>query len=314
MREGDELQQVIASFISQLADRKGLSERTQEAYTRDLQQFAAYLQSRGIDDFNEVTRAGILLYFSALKEKGKSPATIARVTVTLRSFIHYLLQERMMDHDPFLMIVSPRMDRTPPETLTIEETEALLDMPDPDTPLGLRDKAMLELLYATGIRVSELISLEVSDIHLQLQFLRCAGENGKERIIPVGPITIEWLGRYLKDCRPRWVKEAGQGPLFSNRQGGMLSRQGFWKIVKKYGAEAGINKPITPHTLRHSFAVHLLQGGADVRAVQEMLGNQSASTLQLYLNKSGGNLKAVYDSFHPRAKRQIEDRSDRTKE
>ncbi|WMT42642.1 site-specific tyrosine recombinase [Paenibacillus sp. D2_2] len=303
------MEQVIVSFISHLTDRKGLSQRTQEAYARDLQQFITYLQSKGIDDFNEITRAGILLYFSALKDMGKAPATIARVSVTLRSFIHYLLQERFIDHDPFLTIESPRIDKIPPETLTIEETEALLDMPDPGTPLGLRDKTMLELLYATGIRVSELISLNVSDVDLQFRFLRCAGEHGKERIIPFGTLTTEWLDRYLQECRPRWAKEAGQGPLFPNRQGETLSRQGFWKIVKKYGAEAGISKQITPHTLRHSFAVHLLQGGADVRAVQEMLGNQSASTIQLYLNKSGGNLKSVYESFHPRAKRKIENQS-----
>lgn len=295
------MEQVVASFISYLADRKGLSQRTQEAYHQDLQQFIAYLQNKGIGDCKDITRAGILLYFSALKDKGRAPTTIARVSVTLRTFMHYLLLERIVDHDPFLTIEAPKLDKVPPQTLTISETEALLDAPDPDTPLGLRDKAMLELLYATGIRVSELISLNVGDINLQLRFLCCAGERGKERIIPFGTLTADWLGRYLSECRPRWAKSGTEGPLFPNRQGEALSRQGFWKIIKKYGAEAGITQTITPHTLRHSFAVHLLQGGADVRAVQEMLGNQSASTIQLYLSKSGGNLKSVYDSFHPRA-------------
>ncbi|MDU4695156.1 MULTISPECIES: site-specific tyrosine recombinase XerD [Paenibacillus] len=296
-----------ASFISFLAGQRGLSEATRESYARDLKQYITYLQDKQINDYRQVTRAGILLYFAHLKERGKAPATIQRVSVTLRAFFQYLLRERRIDQDPFVMLEVPKVEKKPPQALTVEEIERLLDTPKPDTPLGLRDKAMLELLYATGIRVSELISLNQDDVNLELHFLRCSGERGKERIIPFGGVTAEWLDRYLREGRLHMVVGEDDNPaLFPNRRGGRISRQGFWKVIKKYGQEAGISSDITPHTLRHSFAVHLLERGADVWSVQELLGHSDASTIQMYVNRSRSNLKTVYDAFHPRAKREPE--------
>lgn len=294
-----------ASFISFLAGQRALSEATRESYARDLKQYISYLQSKQISDYRQVTRAGILLYFAYLKDLGKAPATIQRVSVTLRAFFRYLLQERRIDQDPFIMLEVPKVEKKPPQTLTIEETERLLEAPKPDTPLGLRDKAMLELLYATGIRVSELIALNQNDVNLELHFLRCTGDRGKERILPFGEVTAEWLDMYLREGRSRLILEDKENPaLFPNRRGGRISRQGFWKIMKKYGQEAGITADITPHTLRHSFAVHLLERGADVRSVQELLGHSDASTIQMYVSRSRSNLKTVYDAFHPRAMRE----------
>lgn len=296
-----------ASFISFLAEQRGLSEATQASYSRDLKQYITYLQDKQIDDYRQVTRAGILLYFAYLKEQGKAPATIQRVSVTLRAFFQYLLRERRIDQNPFVMLEVPKAEKKQPQTLTVEETERLLETPQPETPLGLRDKAMLELLYATGIRVSELISLNTADVNLALQFLRCSGERGKERIIPFGGVTAEWLDRYLREGRTHLIPNEQDNPaLFPNRRGERISRQGFWKVIKRYGQEAGISADITPHTLRHSFAVHLLERGADVWSVQELLGHADASTIQMYVSRTKTNLKTVYDAFHPRAKREPE--------
>lgn len=300
------MEQHASSFISYLAEQRGLTGSTLESYSRDLKQFLAYLQDRSTTDLNEVTRTGILLYFSALKSNGKAPATITRTSVTLRAFFQYLVKERIIEHDPLVMVELPKADKKLPQTLTVEETEKLLDMPAPSTPLGLRDKAMLELLYATGIRVSELISLNVQDVNGDLRFLRCCSDSGKERIIPFGSVTADWVNQYLKESRPQLITAQNEEALFPNRLGSRMSRQGFWKVLKKYGKDAAIEQDITPHTLRHSFAVHLLDRGADIRAVQEMLGHADVSTIQVYLNKSRPNLKSVYDSYHPRAR----DRSD----
>ncbi|MNI39671.1 Tyrosine recombinase XerD [compost metagenome] len=302
------MEKYASSFISFLAQQRGLSKSTLESYNRDLRQFMSYLQDRDTTDINEVTRTGILLYFSTLKNSGKAAATITRISVTLRAFFQYLVSERIIEHDPLVMVELPKADKKLPQTLTVEETEKLLDMPDPGTPLGLRDKAMLELLYATGIRVSELISLNLEDVDTDLRFLRCCSETGKERIIPFGQVTSEWVERYINESRPHFMTKIKNEALFPNRLGERISRQGFWKVLKKYGKEAGIEQDITPHTLRHSFAVHLLDRGADVRAVQEMLGHADVSTIQVYLNKTRPNLKSEYDSYHPRAR----NRSDRT--
>lgn len=300
------MEQDAASFISFLAGQRGLSEATKESYARDLKQYISYLQLKQISDYRQVTRAGIMLYFAYLKELGRAPATIQRASVTLRAFFQYLQQERRIDQDPFILLEVPKAEKKPPQTLTVEETERLLEAPKPDTPLGLRDKAMLELLYATGIRVSELISLNMDDVNLELRFLRCSGERGKERILPFGEVTAEWLDLYVREGRSHFVLDDQENPaLFPNRRGGRISRQGFWKLMKKYGQEAGITAEITPHTLRHSFAVHLLERGADVRSVQELLGHSDASTIQMYVSRSRSSLKKVYDAFHPRATREL---------
>lgn len=296
------MERYAASFISYLTGQKDLSESTLASYNRDIRQFLDYLRNRGTEELGEVTRASIMLYFASLREVGKAPATITRISVALRAFFQFLVQERIIDLDPSVNVKLPKSDRTLPAVLTVEETERLLEMPDCNTLLGLRDKAMLELLYATGVRVSELISLNLEDIDTGVRFVHCSGETGKERILPFGTVTANWLDRYLREVRQELSPGGPQDPLFPNRLGGRMSRQGFWKVIKKYGQSAGISKEITPHTLRHSFAIHMLEGGADIRSVQEMLGHADVATIQIYLNSMRPNLKSVYDHYHPRAK------------
>ncbi|AZK47097.1 site-specific tyrosine recombinase XerD [Paenibacillus lentus] len=296
------MEQYVAPFMGYLTDHKRLSTATLECYKRDIEQFIGYLREREIVEPGQMTKAGVKLYFSTLSKAGKAPATIARSSVSLRAFFQYLQQERLIDHDPGHWIESPKIDKSAPQTLTVEEIDLLLDRPDTSQAPGLRDKAMMELLYATGIRVSELISLNVQDVDTSMRYVRCSG--GKERIIPIGTLTANWVQRYLEESRPRLLGESAADVLFTNARGDRLTRQGFWKIVKKYGKDAGIETDITPHTLRHSFAVHLLEGGADVKSVQEMLGHTDLVTVQMYLNKTKTNLKSVYEAFHPRARTQ----------
>lgn len=301
------MEQYIAPFMGYLTDHKRLSAATLECYKRDVEQFISYSQERGVNEPAQLTRAGVKLYFTMLGHSGKAPATVARSAVSLRAFFTYLQRERLLDQEPGEWIEVPRIDKSPPQTLTVAEVDLLLDMPDVSQTSGLRDKAMLELIYATGIRVSELIALDVKDVDTAMKFVRCSG--GKERIIPMGTVTAEWLEKYLRESRPKMLSRSDTEVLFPNARGDRLSRQGFWKIVKKYGREAGIEADITPHTLRHSFAVHLLEGGADVKSVQEMLGHADMVTVQMYLSKRKPNLKSVYEAFHPRGKAQAFDSS-----
>lgn len=290
----------IASFIEYLRDHKGLRAATLSSYQKDLEQFTDAMQERGLEEAEQVSKVHLTLYFSGLKEAGRAAASVTRASVSIRSFFRYLTRERILAHDPFLQIDMPRHEKKAPQILTEAEVSRLLDMPDASAPVGLRDKAMLELLYGTGIRVSELILLDVHDIDTSLRFVRCGGDTGKERIIPFGEVTAAWIMKYLDEARPI-LTEKEEKALFPNRLGGRFSRQGFWKTIKKYGNEAGIEADITPHTLRHSFATHLLDHGADLRSVQEMLGHADMSSTQVYIRKSKENLKSVYQSYHPRA-------------
>lgn len=300
------MEQAVASFITYVEETKDLRGATLESYERDLKQFLAFLEERDIHHLEEVTRTSILLYFSMLKERGKAPATITRASVSLKAFFQYLLASRVINQDPYVKVDTPKHDKKLPHILSIEEIDKLLAMPDVTTVLGLRDKAMLEMLYATGLRVSELNAIKVQDIDLDYGFVRGVSSTGKERIIPIGSVTVKWIQRYMKEALPVLHKEGTSTHLFLNRQGQGISRQGFWKMIKKYGKEAGLTDELTPHTLRHSFASHLLERGADIRAVQEMLGHGDISTIQVYLQRSKQNLKSVYDSFHPRAKEKEE--------
>jgi integrase/recombinase XerD len=300
------MEQAAASFITYVEETKDLSGATLESYERDIKQFLVFLEERDIHHLEEVTRTSIMLYFSTLKERGKAPATITRASVSLKAFFQYLLAARVINQDPYVKVDTPKHDKKLPHILSIEEIDKLLAMPDVTTVLGLRDKAMLEMLYATGLRVSELNAIKVQDIDLDYGFVRGVSSTGKERIIPIGSVTVKWIQRYMKEALPVLHKEGTSSHLFLNRQGQGISRQGFWKMLKKYGKEAGLTNELTPHTLRHSFASHLLERGADIRAVQEMLGHCDISTIQVYLQRSKQNLKSVYDSFHPRAKEKEE--------
>lgn len=292
----------IEDFVHYLIVERGLSENTIQSYRRDLQQYAQYLQQvEQLATFNEVKRIHIIGFLQLLKEKGRAQTTIARHIASTRTFHQFLLREKMVDSDPSVHIETPKMERKLPKVLSMDEVEALIGTPKTHTAFGLRDKAMLELLYATGIRVSELVQLDVGDVHLTMGFVRCVGKGNKERIIPLGKMAQQAITAYLDRGRNVLSRGKGEHALFLNHHGERLSRQGFWKILNKLAREAHIDKKLTPHTLRHSFATHLLENGADLRAVQEMLGHADISTTQIYTHVTNKRLKDVYAAYHPRA-------------
>lgn len=297
----------LRAFIHFLKDEKGLSANTLESYQRDLEQFITFMVSeRHIREVHLIKKVDISQYIYHVKQLGKAPSTLSRSIVSIRSFFHYLIREQSIPLDPTLGMEAPRLEKKAPQILSVQEMERLLRTPASDTAQGIRDKAMLELLYATGIRVTELITLDVVDVNLELGFIRCTGGNSKERIIPLGQIASACLREYLKDARPKLLKEQQEEQaLFLNQLSTRLTRQGFWKIIKKYARAAQIEVEITPHTLRHSFAAHLLENGADLRSVQEMLGHADISTTQMYLLGTKRSMKDVYEQSHPRAQSTI---------
>ena len=279
-----------------IKDRK-LSSNTLESYQRDLQQFFTYLGEQGVPHPRDASQTTLIGYCLSMEHRGKAPSTIARNVASLRCFYHYLLQQQEIRQNPAEQLESPRSQKKLPSILSFDEVEKLLHQPSGKGFKAYRDKAMLELLYATGIRVSELISLHLKDVDLSLGFIRCCQERSRERIIPLGSKAVESVRKYLEKYRPH----NDQTLLFLNVQGKPLTRQGFWKIIKSYATKAGIDKPITPHTLRHSFATHLLQNGADLQAVQEMMGHSDISTTQVYAQMIHSRIKDVYNKAHPRA-------------
>jgi integrase/recombinase XerD len=290
-------------FIQYLSVEKGLAQNTLESYERDLTQFIAFLGKCGITELKDTKKATIQNYLVQLKKLGRASSTVTRSMVSIRSFYQFMVRERLLELDPSINMETPRVVKRLPKVLSIQEVEALLEAPETTTPYGMRDKAMLEVLYATGIRVSELISLNAGHVNLGMGFVRCIGKGSKERIIPLGRIAAKWLHNYIQGMRHQLLRVSKtDDALFINHLGTRLTRQGFWKIIKKYGREAHILKEITPHTLRHSFATHLLDNGADLRAVQEMLGHADISTTQIYTHVSKTRLKEVYNRTHPRAK------------
>lgn len=292
----------LRDFIHFLTVEKGLAKNTLISYERDLRAYMKFIIT--IDDiknWNDVRRSTILQFLARLKDQGKSSKTIARHIASIRSFHQFLLRDKQCDQDPTVHIDSPKPERALPKVLSMEEVEALMDYPKGTDPLGLRNQAMLELMYATGMRVSELISLDVTDVHGTMGFVRCVGKGNKERIIPIGKTALKAIDEYLKNGRQKQLKTNKTDALFLTNLGKRMSRQGFWKILKQLAEVADIQKEITPHTLRHSFATHLVMNGADLRSVQEMLGHADISTTQIYTHISNTRLKDVYSKFHPRA-------------
>jgi integrase/recombinase XerD len=293
---------LINDFIDYLGKEKGLADNTLDSYGRDLKQYRSFLENGKKVSIEDAGPATVVAYLLYLQKEGRAPATIARRLAALKAFYQYLVQEQFMQLDPTSNLESPKLEKRLPKVLTVREIDTLLEQPKANTPTGLRDRAMLELLYATGIRVSELISLNLSDLNLDVGYLKCRGKGSRERIVPVGSVALKSVRQYLAEGRPCLAASAGEEPsLFVNHHGRRLTRQGFWKIVKKYAQEAKIKKHITPHTLRHSFATHLLENGADLRSVQEMLGHADISTTQIYTQVTKGRLKEVYARTHPRA-------------
>jgi integrase/recombinase XerD len=296
-----DVQVLIKEFINYLDVERGLASNTLESYGRDLRQYSEFLAGDATGSLATASRATIVTYLLHLQKQGKATATIARRLAALKAFYQFLVREQYLDQDPTANLESPKLEKRLPSVLTVQEVEALLRQPDPSVSVGLRDRAMLELLYATGIRVSELVSLDIGDVNLELSFLRCMGKGAKERIVPMGSMAIRSVREYLQNGRSRLVRLPEETALFVNHHGRRMTRQGFWKIVKKYAKDANIRQDITPHTLRHSFATHLLENGADLRSVQEMLGHADISTTQIYTHLTRGRLKEVYAKAHPRA-------------
>lgn len=296
------MKDTLEDFFHYLQIERGLAENTLTSYRRDLNNYHTYLKQEGhVTSWNTVTRDDMTRFLYTLKDEGKSTATIARMISSLRAFHQFLIRENLTDSDPSLHIETPKKERKLPSVLSTDEVEKLLNIPI-DTPLDIRNKAMFEFIYATGLRVTELVTLKVSDLHLTMGFVRCLGKGSKERIVPLGDVAKQALENYLQNSRHILLKnQTGIDALFLNQHGRPLSRQGFWKILKTVARNAGITKNLTPHMLRHSFATHLLENGADLRAVQEMLGHADISTTQIYTHVTQARLKDIYKEFHPRA-------------
>lgn len=290
----------IELFLSYLIENKELSANTLESYKRDIRQFEAYLREHSLS-LEKVTKTIIITYLIALQKTGKATSTISRNLASIRSFYQFMLNSRNIETDPSANLESPKVEKKLPSVLTKKEVEILLEQPQPTDAKGARDKAMLELLYATGIRVTELISLNISDIDLDAGLIICKSGEVKSRSIPLGNIAMKFLRIYLNDFRRKLCADEECTFLFVNFHGQKMTRQGFWKIIKFYTAKAKINKIITPHTLRHSFAVHLIENGADLQAIQEMLGHSDISTTQVYSKINKNKIKEVYSKTHPRA-------------
>lgn len=291
--------QDIQNFIQYLHQVKQTSVNTEVSYARDLRKMSEYLAAQGVVDPNAVTATNLNSYVLFLEKEGMKPSTISRNIASMKAFYHYLEKERRMVNDPSGLLKAPKIEKKMPTILSTEEVTRLLEQPGGNSPKELRDKAMLELLYATGIRVSELISLRIKDVNLQMEYVSCT-DGHKERIIPFGKVARDSLQSYLQNGRGRLIEEDSCEWLFTNCSGQAMSRQGFWKLIKSYGKKAGIQAEITPHTLRHSFAAHLVSNGADLKSVQEMLGHSDISTTQIYSQVGQGRIREVYLKAHPR--------------
>ncbi len=294
------MKELIKEFLDYLSVERGLSKNTIESYGRDLEKYAAFLKSETINSLDNVKRQDIQDFLMRLKEKGLNASSIARNLVAIKIFHRYLLNQRYIKEDVTSVLETPKLWKTLPDVLDLNEVEAILARPNIRNKQGLRDKAMLELMYATGMRVSELVNLKLNDLNLDVGFVKCIGKGQKERIIPVGRKAKEALRKYLEKARPKFLKRGETNALFLTRLGRSMSRQSFWLMIKHYVRDARIKKKVTPHTLRHSFATHLLQRGADLRIIQELLGHASISTTQIYTHINKERLKQIHQKYHPR--------------
>jgi integrase/recombinase XerD len=291
---------LVQKFISFLERDKRLSLNTLQSYKRDIDQYIVYLQEINLLSVVNSNKTTVIAYLLHLQKKGRATSTISRNLASIRSFYQYITKIKMIEQDPTSELESPKVEKKLPQILSTEEVELLLEQPKCVDLKGFRDKAMLELLYATGIRVSELISLNLSDINLEIGFVKC-NKGTRERMIPIGSMAIAAILEYLNKSRGLLIQRSDEKALFVNINGKRLTRQGFWKIIKQYKNLAKISKDITPHTLRHSFAAHLLENGADLRSIQEMLGHSDISSTQIYAQIAKNKIKEIYKKTHPRA-------------
>ncbi|QSQ15665.1 site-specific tyrosine recombinase XerD [Myxococcus landrumensis] len=292
---------LLDAFIAFIRAERGLSGKTVDAYAADLTAYFEDLRSRGVEDVIRARQEDVTAHLSSLSKGGLGKRSQARHLAAIRGFHRFLVAERLADKDPTEDVDTPRSARKLPSFLTLEEVEQLLAAPDERTSAGLRDKAMVEVLYATGLRVSELCGLGVNDVQLSAGYLVAKGKGSKERIVPLGRQAVEKVREYLATSRPAMLGRRESRALFVTPRGGGFTRQGFWKLLKRYALKAGILKPLSPHKLRHSFATHLVERGADLRAVQQMLGHADLATTQIYTHVNSARLRSVYDEFHPRS-------------
>jgi integrase/recombinase XerD len=289
----------IDTYVAYLRDVKRMSPNTVESYARDLAALAGFAESRG-KAVDALDRSDLEAFVRSLMASGLSPRSVARAVACVRGFYRFATVEDKREGSPADDLRAPRAWPALPRFLSLEDVDRLLAQPDTSTPRGLRDKALIEILYATGLRVSELVSLKTSNLHLNEGYLTCVGKGSKERIVPVGQEAADWLQKYLARGRRELLNGSSPWLFVNARDGGPLSRVGFWKVLKEYGIKAGISRELSPHVLRHSFATHLLERGADLRAIQVMLGHADLSTTQIYTHVLEARLRAVYDRYHPR--------------
>lgn len=293
----------LQDYLQYVTVERGLSQNTRSSYQLDLTAFFKYLRAQEITSLDQVDRFVILAFFGDLEKAGKARNTVIRMVTSLRKFFQFAHRNQLVAVDPMLQVDPPKKGQYLPAVLSIEEVEMLLEAPDLTTNLGIRTRTMLEVMYATGMRVSELVNLTFDNLHLDLGLIQTVGKGDKERIIPIGDTAAMWLQRYLNDVRPLLGREQDPKVVFLNDHGHQLTRQGVWKIIKQLVAAVGITKDVSPHTLRHSFATHILENGADLRIVQELLGHADISTTQIYTHISNKRLAEVYERSHPRAQK-----------
>jgi integrase/recombinase XerD len=294
------MRELFNRYHHYLLIEKGASGNTLEAYGRDLKRYLTFLEQKGLTDARSVAPQTVVDFLVQIKSEGLSANSMNRALAALRGFYNYLLQERVLEESPLAHIELAKVWMRLPDTVNQEEMNRILAGPENSTPSGMRDRAMLELLYATGLRVSELISLSMNSINWQVGFLAVMGKGGKERVVPVGRTAYDCVRRYVDEARPKFVRSKTTEVLFLNRFGRAFTRQGLWKIIVGYAQKAGLQKNVHPHTFRHSFASHLLEGGADLRAVQVMLGHSDISTTQIYTHVTRERLKEIHRKYHPR--------------
>jgi len=294
------MKELIDSFLDYLSVERGLSKNTILSYRKDLDIYTDFLEGCSVDALSKIQKNDIINFMLNQKDRGIAANSIARRLAAIRMFHRFLSRERILKSDPSNLIDSPKLWKKIPDTLSLNEVESLIAQPDIRSKQGTRDRAILETLYATGMRVSEAVNLKKDNVNLDIGFLRCIGKGNKERVIPLGKKAIASIKKYLEASRPAFLKKKECEFLFVSRLGGKISRQSFWKLVKRYARQAHIKKPMKPHILRHSFATHLLERGADLRSVQEMLGHSDISTTQIYTHINKDRLKSIHRQFHPR--------------
>lgn len=292
---------LLDEFLNTLTVERGVADNTVSAYSRDLRRYLGFLEEQGLSSPGHVSPSDLQAFIERLRGSGLTPRSVARAISALRTFHRFLAGQGYVQRDPTSLLRAPRPPRSLPNVLSGDEVERLLGAPDVSQARGLRDKAMLELLYATGLRVSELLSLMLTGVDPVIGFVRCTGKGGKERVVPVGSSAVRWVKEYLNRGRPTLAATRDTPFLFVGRGGGRLTRQAFWKSIRTYAGKAGIHRRITPHTVRHSFATHLLEHGADLRSLQLMLGHADISTTQIYTHISRARLREIHERYHPRS-------------